>query len=397
MSFLSTGRDWAKLAKAIGTKNEKQIKNFYYDWKKGKSRPASEKKGVKKEKSHKVVLEKKLYHQTTNDESTVEGQGTVCAEREEGVDVPPLSRKGADQEHSAKNQTAPLAELRAQAEASTQEHENKQRNETAEGKSSDGGDSGGRNHDVIQQLLSQQFQQQPQSALQQLLSQQHLQREQQQQLQLNQLSMEDTRRLLERHHSQRGPVMSNLLSSQWLGGQMMQGQTGGLSSHAIASTLRGEGNLGGGISEMGDLQRVLQMHQASQGMGMQNRSNHLASLLLNGGTDLGGPQASSNFSTALLQQLANRGTTTGPSPDPADRLVALANAQALLGFGAGTNAGANSLATALYRQAGSGGMDQGGVPDALSLLARSMQRGGEGNSHGFGRLHDRPDGSGRYN
>jgi hypothetical protein len=320
---------------------------------------------------------------------------------EEGVELPQTSEQPGEQEEYT-NQAATLADLRAQAEGLVREQDARQRQAIPEGNISDGGDYGGGNHELIQQLLNQQFQQQqqqqPQSALQQLLSQQHLQREQQQQQQLSQLSMDEARRLLEHHQSQRGPSISNLLSSQWLGGaHMMQGQSAGLSSHPnIASTLRGEGNsLGGGITDMGDLQRLLQMHQASQGMGMQNRSNQLASLLLGGGADLGGSSVGNNFSAALLQQLANRGSNAGPTPDSADHLSSLANAQALLGFGAGNNAGTNSLTNALYRQAGNGGMDSGGVPDALSFLARSMQRG-DGNSQGFGRLQDRSDGSGRY-
>ena len=100
------GRDWAKLAKAVGTKNEKQIKNFFYDWKKGKSRPVSEKKSGRKEKSPKG--------KRTQNIETEEGSGEV-----EPVDEQP-NRTGditSGQEGEYSTQLPTIAELRAQAEA----------------------------------------------------------------------------------------------------------------------------------------------------------------------------------------------------------------------------------------------------------------------------------------
>lgn len=402
------GRDWAKLAEAVGTKNEKQIKNFYYDWKKGKSRPPSEKKSMKKEKPPKDRSDDSTKETASRlDEDSTEEAEDVRSEKE--VDLPTFREHPPDQPdyrpQEYVNQGATLAELRAQAEALAREREAaaaaaavdavRHRLEIPENSISGGSEFGGGNHELIQQLLNQQLQQQhsqqPQSALQQLLSQQHIQREQQQQQQLNQLSLEEARRLLEHHQPSRGSVLSNLLSSQWLGPpQLLQGQSG-LSSHPLAAALRGEGNnLGAGLADVGDLQRLLHLQQ-SQGLGMPGRSSHLASLLLG---DLGGSSSANNLSSALIQQLANRGSSAGPGADH-DHISSLANAQSLMGYGAG-GAGANSLASALYRQAGGGGMDSGGVSDALSLLARSMQRGDGNQQHGFGRLHDRSDGSGRY-
>ena len=336
---------------------------------------------------------------------------------EDGADPPPMAEQPEQpdpQRHEGYGEHAnALAALRAQTEALVKEREaaavaaatvdaaNRHRPDIPDSSISGGADYGGGNHELIQQLLSQQRQQQhhgqqhPQSALQQLLSQQHIQREQHQQQQLSQLSIEEARRLLDHHQAPRGSVLSNLLSSQWLGAsQMLQGQSG-LSSHSIAAALRGENNtMGGGLSDVGDLQRLLHLQQ-TQGLGVPTgRSNHLASLLLGGG-DLGGSSSNSNLSNAILQQLAGRGSGSG-QPSEHEHL-SLANAQSILGYGGGASSGTSSLANALYRQAAGGsGIESNGVPDALSLLARSMNRG-DGNPHGFGGLHDRSDSSGRYN
>ncbi len=386
MLFATPGRDWAKLASAVGTKNEKQIKNFYYDWKKGKSRPPSEKKVTKKERAAKAQEE-------LRDEGIIELQEDVVDDRsEEGIELHKKVENPSSQEDFV-HQAAALADLRAQAEALAKVQDARQRHGIVE--LADVSDYPGANHDLIQQFLNQQYQQQgqqqPQSALQQLLGQQQLHREQQHR---NQLSLEDARRLLEHHQAQRGPLLSNLLSSQWLGApQMLPGQPG-LSSHSITSALRADGSaIGSGISEMGgEFQRLLHLHRASQGIGMQNRSSNLASLLLGaGGGELSGSN-SNNLSANILHQLASVGTGS----DASDHLSSLVNAQSLLGFGGGANVGASSIASSLYRQTGTGGMDSAGVSDALSLLARSMQRS-EGNSHGLGRMHDSSDGSTRYN
>lgn len=371
---MTIGRDWAKLASAVGTKNEKQIKNFYYDWKKGKSRPPSEKKVTKKDKSARVIDEVK-----DEDISEVPGE-TADDKSEDDTEMVETAAKAPSQQDPP-NQSACLADIRMQIEAI---HEANQKHGVSDAQTLDGGDFSGTSQELLQQLLSQQYQHQPQSALHQLLSQQHLQREQHHQQHLNHLSLDEARRLLEHHHPQRGALLSNLLSSQWLGTpQLLQGQPS-LSSHTIASALRGEGSaLGGGISEIGDLQRLLQLHRASQGMALPNRTNNLASILLGGELN---SSAGTNLSATLLQQLASAGQGS-EQPDP---LSSLASAQSLLGFATGANPGA----TTLYRQTG-GGLDSAGVSDALSLLARSMQRG-EGNSHGFGRLHDGSDGTGRY-
>lgn len=251
------------------------------------------------------------------------------------------------------------------------------------------------NRELIQQLLNQQMQQQqqqqlnqqihlgqqqPQSAIQQLLSQQHLQREQHQQNQLNQLSLDEARRLLEHQQSQRGSVMNNLLSSPWLTtSQLLQAQAG-LPSHAIAAALRGEASgLGGGLNEIGDIQRYLQIQQATQGLGLGHHGSHLNSLLLGGA---GGLSSASNsgLNAALLSQLeglsGSNSNAASEAAAAADQL-SLANAQSLLGFaGTGGNTTAG-LANALLRQSGGNGngMESAGVSDALALLARSMQRG----------------------
>ena len=375
---MTIGRDWAKLASAVGTKNEKQIKNFYYDWKKGKSRPPSEKKVTKKDKSARVIDEAK-------DEDISEVPGEITDDKsEDDTEMVETAAKPTSQEDLL-NQASNLADMRMQIEAM---HEASQKHGIVDTQALDGGEFGGASHELLQQLINQQYQQQPQSALHQLLSQQHLQREQHHQQHLSQLSLDEARRLIEHHQPQRGPLLSNLLSSQWLGTpQLLQGQPG-LSSHTIASALRGEGSaLGGGISEIGDLQRLLQLHRASQGMSLPNRSNNLASILLGGELNA---SSGNNLSATILQQLASAGQGT-EQPDP---LSSLASAQSLLGFAAGANPGGTNLSNTLYRQTG-GGLDSSGVSDALSLLARSMQRG-DGNSHGFGRLHDGTDGTGRY-
>jgi hypothetical protein len=374
---LTTGRDWAKLASAVGTKNEKQIKNFYYDWKKGKSRPPSEKKGSKRDKSARVIEE-------TKDEDISEVPGETPDDKsDDDAEMVESAAKPPSQEDMS-NHAAGLADMRMQIESL---HDASQKHGIVDTQVVEG-DFGGTSHELLQQLVSQQYQQQPQSALHQLLSQQHLQREQHHQQHLNQLSLDEARRLLEHHQPQRGPLLSNLLSSQWLGTpQLLQGQPG-LSSHTIATALRGEGSaLGGGISDIGDLQRLLQLHRASQGIALPNRTNNLASILLGGELN---SSASNNLSATLLQQLASA-SQGSEQPDP---LSSLASAQSLLGFATSANPGPTNLSNTLYRQTG-GGLDTAGVSDALSLLARSMQRG-DGNAHGFGRLHDSSDGTGRY-
>lgn len=159
----------------------------------------------------------------------------------------------------------------------------------------------------------------------------------------------------------------------------------GLSSNAITAALRGESNVLGGLS---DMELLLQMSRASQGAGFQNQQqNHqLASLLLGGG-DIG-TASNNNLNAVLLHQLAN-GQNGVSVTDANDQLSSLANAHHLLSFGSG-NGGGNNLANAFFRPAGAG-MDSNGVSDALSLLARSIQRNDA--NRGFGR----PDGTGRFN
>jgi hypothetical protein len=288
-----------------------------------------------------------------------------------------------DSRDELKGQVATLAELKAQAEAIARELDLRQTHNPS-GSTTPDGDYGG-NSALMQRLLMQQHQQQhlhqPSSALQQLLSQQHLQRESQ----LNPLSLDETRRLLGHHQSQPTSVVSNILGSQW----MLQGQGGALSSNAITAALRSESNGLGTLSEIGDLQHLLQMQRASQGASFQNQQSQLASLLLGGVSDIG-VSGNGNLSAVLMQQLANR-QNGGPVTDPNDHLASLASAHHLLGFGSGSGGGSN-LANAFYRHAGGSGIDSSGVSDAFSLLARSLQRN-DGSGRGFGL----PDGTGRFN
>lgn len=409
MTCWYSGRDWKKLAEAVGNKSDKQIKNFYYDWKKGKSRAPTDKKESKKEKAMKSGSETSKKPQEVSGE---EIPGRVVASEVSGTD--PINDR--EDSRSPENQTpkkaeqdeqfdhaAALAELRAQAEALTKGQQEtaaqalQQRNDILDSLSQEGGDY---SRELIQQLLNHQLQQQqqlgqhiqlgqqqPQSAIQQLLSQQHLQREQQQQQQLSQLSLEDARRLLDHHQNQRGSVLSSLMSSPWMAPFQSQG---GLPSHSIAGALRGEGNSLGSLADMNDLQRLLQMQQASQSMGIPNRTSHLNSMML-GGNSMGSSSNTTGIPASLLSQIEalGNGNNSSSSDSAVDHLSTLANAQSLLG-GFGGNSGGNSgLANALFRQAQGGGMDTVGVSDALSLLARSMQQRGDGSNHGFGRMPDR--------
>lgn len=373
------------MAQAVGSKNEKQIKNFYYDWKKGKSRPPIEKK-AKKEKGQ------KLRKPNSKSEENVPSisQEKAVGNSEVDAEVKSVADPVPEQQESngvISSQAATTDELRAQAELIAR-HRGVAQLQSMSGTTTPDNDYGG-NAELIQQLLNQQLQQHtshqnPQSTLQQLLSQQHLQRESQ----FNHLSLEDTRRLLSHHQNQPHSVLSNSLASQWM---LQQGQGGGLTSNAITAALRGETGGLGGMHNMSDLQHLLQMQRASQGLGMANHQhNHLSSLLL-GGLGEVNPSANSNLSAALLQQLA----AGHNGLEASEHLASLANAQQLLGFGAGNGAGAN-LGNAFYHQGGGGGgMDaNSGVADAFSLIARSMQRNDNGDvGNGFGR-HDN---AGRYN
>ena len=290
-----------------------------------------------------------------------------------------MAQQRHDSHDELKNQVAVKADLRAQAEAMARELELRQsRNQS--GSTTPEGDYGGTgNNLLLQRLMRQQLQQQhlhQPSTLQHLLSQQHLQRESQ----LNPLSLDDTRMLLGQHQSQPTSVVSNMLGSQW----MLQGQGGTLTTNAISAALRGESNGLGALSDLGDLQRLVQMQRASQGASFQNQQqSQLASLLLHSEI---GAAANGNLSAVLLQ-LANS-QNGGPVTDPSEHIASLAGAHHLLGFGSGSGGGSN-LANAFYRHTGGSGMDSS---EAFSLLARSLQRN-DGSSRAFGL----PDGTGRFN
>lgn len=396
---LLSGRDWIKLAKAVGTKNEKQIKNFYYDWKKGKARANSEKKAGKKEKSSKNAEKSKKEAAQSKDEPANGSSSKVV-----GKEEPPVASSELLVQDDSEGGNLAITELRAQADAAMAREQEAalaaavlQRTEGSEIPLDGNNDFGATNQELMRQLINRHLQHQhgqqiqlsqqlPQSALQQLLSQQHLQREQQHQ-RMNQISLEESRRLLDHQNQQRGSVLSNLMTSPWLAtSQMLQAQAG-LATHPITTSLRNDNASLGGISEISELQqRILQLQQ---GIGLPNRASSLASMLLGGN----GLASNAGISGGLLSQLEGlNSSNAAPASDPTDHLSSLASAQSLLGYG-GSSSGNSALANALYRQSGAGGLESAGVSDALSLLARSMQNGGEGASHGFGRPPDNPDGS----
>lgn len=444
-----TGRDWAMLSKAVGTKSLNQIKNFYYDYKKqkqaGKQRPPSDKKVNGSPKAG-DSLDESAESKRAKIEAAPKAPNLAASPMEQETDLTGALRYSPQEEAVYNQQQGMESNLNAEnlsSEIAATLPTSMLRNELDTG-----------NRELIHQLLNQQLQQQkhqqqleqhqqqqlqlgqqPQSAIQQLLSQQHHQREQQQQQQASQLSLEEARRMLQ-HQSHHQQVLSGLLP--WVtASQVMQAQS--RLPHALAAAaLQQEGSLGS-ISDISDgkfvsvrlgsffmvfqtvlsfsrflspvtsLQRLLQMQQASQNpYGVNQSSRPLSSLLMSGGLN---PSASSGLPPSLLNRLEHLGgSAQGSTSDSAvENLSALARAQAgMLGYGGNSQRGAgegsrpggsNLGGSALFRQAGaSPNMESAGVSDALSMLARSIPRAGDGSNHGFGGgMPDRKDGADRYN
>lgn len=222
LAHTRSGRDWARLSKAVGTKSISQIKNYYYDYKKqsGKYR------GSGKKLTKDIILKDKTSERLDDDS---QDHDLKYDELAGGTEVPggQLAKGNGVLQHDV----SPGTEMEMLKIARETGNFTAQRNEQIDTASEAG------NRDLLQHLLNQQLQQQqlghqqqlqlnqhPQTALQQLLTQHHHQRDHHQPL--RQLSLEDTHRLLQHQQSQshQQHVVSNLLP--WLtASQLLQTQS----------------------------------------------------------------------------------------------------------------------------------------------------------------------------
>lgn len=312
------GKKWEMLSRALKTKSISQIKNFYYDYKKqsGKSKDKKDSK-ASKSKVEEASNEDSEYHILEQ----AKREAALLADSENS-----MSAALSLQLQLAMENPADLA-----------------------------------NQELIQQLVAQQVQQNQMqlgqltpSALQQLLSQQ-------QHAQIGQLSPEDALRLLQQQsQSRHQQVLSSILPdlAAW---QLLQNQ-----SRLQLLQQHESSQLPSSVSDLAELQHLLQLQQASQ---HPYGHNPLSSLLLSGGMS---SSATSGLSAGLLSQLETLpGSSIGSETNA--ELSALINSQRLLN---------SSLARrGLYNQ-GAGvsapNMESTGV-DALTMLARAIPRGEEGN------------------
>ena len=176
------GRNWDMLEKAVGTKNINQIKNFYYDNKKGKKSGRSEATPKSSKSSESGTKEPRGTKSKNNSTGRKSGKGKNAASKleEEGT-KDQLERSESDGEVSG------IASIPESLPASTENAIptfNAQQQQTAEALAQQYDLSNQEaSNEILQHLMAHHHQQQQQSHSQHLLQQlqQHQQQQQQQQ------------------------------------------------------------------------------------------------------------------------------------------------------------------------------------------------------------------------